>query len=114
MVATDACDNVFAPRLGPSLSRKKRGERIFVLSHGWATNVVEERGMLVLSRKIGEEIQIGSSVSLRVLGISGGRVKLGIAGPRAVRVARAELSDSKPVNDRRQTAGASLLTDVDP
>ena len=67
--------------------------------------------MLVLSRKIGEEIRIGSCMNLSVLAISGGRVKLGISGPRAIRVARAELSDVTPVNDQRQTAGASLLTD---
>ena len=70
--------------------------------------------MLVLSRRIGEEIRIGSCVSLRVVEISGSRVKLGISGPRAIRVARAELSDVTPVNDQRQTAGASLLTDEAP
>jgi carbon storage regulator len=72
--------------------------------------------MLVLSRKIGEEIQIGSSVSLRVLGISGGRVKLGIAGPRAVRVARGELprqeTGERPAADNRNIAadGRRALT----
>lgn len=70
--------------------------------------------MLVLSRKIGEEIRIGSCVNLRVLAISRGRVKLGIAGPRAVRVARGELPDRAPANEQRQTAGASLRTDKDP
>ena len=65
--------------------------------------------MLVLSRRIGEEIRIGSCINLRVLGISRGRVKLGISGPRAVQVARAELFDGTPVNQQRQPAGSSRL-----
>jgi carbon storage regulator len=69
--------------------------------------------MLVLSRKIGEEIRIGSSMNLSVLAISGGRVKLGISGPRAIRVARAELSDRPLASEPQQTAGASLLTNED-
>ena len=69
--------------------------------------------MLVLSRKIGEEIRIGSCMNLSVLGISGGRVKLGISGPRAIRVAHAELSDRPLANEPQQTAGASLLTNED-
>lgn len=70
--------------------------------------------MLVLSRKIGEEIRIGSSVSLRVLAISQGRVKLGIAGPRSVHVARVELADRTPVTASRQSVDSSQLTGEDP
>lgn len=70
--------------------------------------------MLVLSRRIGEEIRIGSCVSLKVVEISRSRVKLGISGPRTVRVARAELSDETPVTDQQQTAGSSQLTGEDP
>ena len=69
--------------------------------------------MLVLSRRIGEEIRIGSCVTLRVVEISRSRVKLGISGPRAIRVARAELSDRPLANEPQQTAGASLLTSED-
>jgi carbon storage regulator len=47
--------------------------------------------MLVLSRKSGERIQIGSEIELTVLGIHGGRVKLGFAGPREVPIHRDEL-----------------------
>jgi carbon storage regulator len=47
--------------------------------------------MLVLSRKSGERIQIGSEIELTVLGIQGGRVKLGFAGPRDVPIRRDEL-----------------------
>lgn len=66
--------------------------------------------MLVVSRRIGEEIRIGSCINLRVLGISQGRVKLGIAGPRTVDITRAELVDGTTVN-AQQSAGASQPTD---
>ena len=50
--------------------------------------------MLVLSRKQGEEIVIGSNVYITVLAVRGNRVKLGITAPREVVVERSELADS--------------------
>lgn len=50
--------------------------------------------MLVLSRKIGEVIQIGDQVTVEVLEVRGGRVKLGIVAPDDVRVHRQEILDS--------------------
>lgn len=48
--------------------------------------------MLVLSRKIGEEILIpGYGVALQVVAIQGSRVRIGIAAPSNVRVFRKEL-----------------------
>jgi carbon storage regulator len=48
--------------------------------------------MLVLSRKIGEEIVLPEcGVTVSVLGVSSKRVRLGIEGPSDVRVFRAEL-----------------------
>jgi len=47
--------------------------------------------MLVLSRKLGEEILIGNDVRLVVYRIGGNRVRLGIAAPDGVPVHRAEL-----------------------
>jgi len=55
--------------------------------------------MLVLSRKIGETIRIGSEVELVVLKVERGRVKLGFAGPRDVAVRRGELEDSQGATD---------------
>ena len=49
--------------------------------------------MLVLTRKIGEMIRIGEEIELVVVEISRGRVKLGFAGPRNIRVRRSELAD---------------------
>ncbi len=48
--------------------------------------------MLVLSRKVGEQIQIGAGIKVTVLQIDGNRIKLGIAAPEEVRIFRAELN----------------------
>lgn len=50
--------------------------------------------MLVLTRKIGEVIQIGDEIEVVVLSTSGGRVKLGFSAPPEVRINRAELADA--------------------
>jgi len=47
--------------------------------------------MLVLTRRPGQSIQIGSNVEVRVVRIEGDRVVLGIVAPRHVAVVRAEL-----------------------
>ena len=47
--------------------------------------------MLVLSRRIGERIVIANEIHVTVLAINGRRVRLGIAAPRSVHVARLEL-----------------------
>jgi len=47
--------------------------------------------MLVLSRKVGQELVIGDSVRIIVNKISGNRVTLGVEAPHDVRVLRGEL-----------------------
>jgi carbon storage regulator len=47
--------------------------------------------MLVLSRKCGEEIVIGDNITVTILEVRGGRVKLGVAGPAEVPIHRAEV-----------------------
>ncbi len=47
--------------------------------------------MLVLSRKLNQEIVIGENVKITVLKIKGNTVRLGIEAPRNVRVIRGEL-----------------------
>ena len=52
--------------------------------------------MLVLSRKLDESIRIGDEISVKVLGVSGQQVRLGIEAPREVKVDRAELRFDLP------------------
>ena len=47
--------------------------------------------MLVLSRKVGEEIVIGDNIRVRVLSIQGNQVRLGFVAPREVAITREEL-----------------------
>lgn len=48
--------------------------------------------MLVLSRKIGEQLQIGDDITVKVLKIRGGRIRLGIDAPEGIRITRGELN----------------------
>ena len=55
--------------------------------------------MLVLSRRIGEEIVIGGNVRVTVLNVSGQKVRLGIMAPTSVAVLRQELLVPNPLLD---------------
>ena len=47
--------------------------------------------VLVLSRKVGEQIMIGDKIVITILDIAGGRVRVGIDAPRDVAVHRMEI-----------------------
>ena len=47
--------------------------------------------MLVLSRKLNQEITIGDNVTITVLKVKGNTVRLGIDAPRHIRITRGEL-----------------------
>ena len=47
--------------------------------------------MLVLTRKVGERIQIGDNITVVVTKSAGNRVTLGIEAPKDVRIVRGEL-----------------------
>ena len=52
--------------------------------------------MLVLSRKPGERICIGDSITLDVVAVHGKQVNLAIACPWEIRILRSELVERKP------------------
>lgn len=47
--------------------------------------------MLVLTRKVNEEILIGNNIRIKVVDIGAGRIRLGISAPRDVTVLRDEV-----------------------
>ncbi|KAA5545449.1 carbon storage regulator [Roseiconus nitratireducens] len=49
--------------------------------------------MLVLSRKDGQSIHIGSDIVVKVSQVNGSRVKLAIEAPREVPIRRAEIAE---------------------
>jgi len=65
--------------------------------------------MLILSRKTGESIHVGDSVTVTVLGVARGQVKLGIAAPRELTVHREEvylrIQEEKSRGDTAKTPG---------
>jgi len=47
--------------------------------------------MLILTRRTGESVKIGDQVTVTVLGVKGGQVRLGITAPPNVAVHREEV-----------------------
>lgn len=56
-----------------------------------ATPVMEEVVMLVLSRKVGEQLVIGDNIRVVIHRVAGNRVTIGIEAPNDVRIIRGEL-----------------------
>ena len=49
--------------------------------------------MLVLSRKAGDRIIIGDNITIEVVSIVGGKIRIGIIAPETTRIVRGELKD---------------------
>ncbi|MEC3882774.1 carbon storage regulator CsrA [Halobacillus sp. HZG1] len=47
--------------------------------------------MLVLNRKEGETVRVGDDITITVVGLEGGQVKLGIEAPKSVGIHRQEV-----------------------
>ena len=47
--------------------------------------------MLILTRKLNEEIKIGSGITVKVIAISDNTVKIGIDAPQNIQIVRTEL-----------------------
>jgi len=47
--------------------------------------------MLILTRRIGETLMIGDEVTIKVLGVKGNQVRLGVNAPKDVSVHREEI-----------------------
>jgi len=47
--------------------------------------------MLILTRRVGETLMIGDSVTVTVLGVKGNQVRVGITAPKDVSVHREEI-----------------------
>lgn len=47
--------------------------------------------MLILTRRVGEAVHIGNNITLRVLGVKGGQVRIGFDVPKEVNIIRTEL-----------------------
>jgi carbon storage regulator len=55
--------------------------------------------MLVLTRRVGEEIIVDGAITVTVLSVQGQKVRLGIIAPKSVRVDRSEISARRSATD---------------
>lgn len=66
--------------------------------------------MLILTRRAGETIRIGSDVKIQVIEVKGGQVRIGIEAPPGVPILRAEI-EGRPVKpgSRGDRAGLRVV-----
>ena len=65
--------------------------------------------MLILTRKLGEQITIGDDITITLLEIKGSHVKLGIEAPKTVIIHRQEIYDKI----KEENLGSSRVVDSD-
>ncbi len=61
--------------------------------------------MLLLTRKLGENIRIGDDVKITIVEVKGNHVKLGIDAPPSVKVHREEIYERIQEENRRAAQG---------
>ncbi len=66
--------------------------------------------MLVLTRKIGEQLVIDGNIVVTIVAIDGNKIRLGVQAPPAIRVDRAEVHARRVADDTAAPAYASRGT----
>ena len=69
--------------------------------------------MLVLSRKVDEQIIIGDDIRITVVSIRGNQVRLGFEAPPSVSIFRQELRHDRAFRQHAAAAAGSLCHDSD-
>lgn len=67
--------------------------------------------MLILTRKVNEEIKINSDITFKIISISENQVKIGVSAPQGIQILRGELYDT--VKDTTASAISSSKEAVD-
>ena len=69
-------------------------------------------GMLVLTRKNGEAIQIGDDIEITILSVKNDQVKIGINAPKDVEIVRKEILDMIEEENKQATLGLGDLMKI--
>ncbi len=70
--------------------------------------------MLVFTRRVDEAIMIGDNIRIMVVGIHGGKVRLGFSAPPSVSVIRQELNDNQKPSDSSSLPADATRSETDP
>jgi carbon storage regulator len=65
--------------------------------------------MLVLTRKKNEAIQVGDDIEIKVLGVEGDQIKLGIHAPKSIDIHRKEIYEAI---QKENSEAANISLDV--
>ena len=75
--------------------------------------------MLILTRRVGESLKIGQledildgPVTVTVLGVKGGQVRIGVEAPRSLRIDREEIRQRIDEEERQRRVGRKRLASV--
>lgn len=67
--------------------------------------------MLILSRKIDEQIKIGDNITLTIIEVRGDQVKIGIEAPKSVKVFREEVFNAIQKENKAAAVGDTVSLD---
>lgn len=58
--------------------------------------------MLVLSRKVGQQVKIGDSIIVTITRIGGQAVRIGVEAPRDMAIVRSEIDSNQDVSKKQE------------